>query len=102
MIFNRAEPEVAPLYELSFGKRPQEELYDLRSDPNYMNNLAADPAYQQTRQELHDQLMQILHEQNDPRVTESPPRFELPPYAGPNPAEWNAERARQAELMHGK
>jgi N-sulfoglucosamine sulfohydrolase len=101
MIFNRAEPEVAPLFDLAFGKRPQEELYDLRSDSDYMNNLASDPAYEKIREELHDQLMQILHEQNDPRVTESPPRFELPPYAGPNPPEWNAGREREEVLMHG-
>jgi arylsulfatase A-like enzyme len=100
MIFNRADPDVAPLFELGFGKRPQEELYDLRSDPDYMNNLASDPSYAQTRKQLHDQLMEILHEQNDPRVVESPPRFELPPYAGPNPEEWNQERIRQEALMH--
>ena len=93
MIHNRAEPEVAPLYELAFGKRPLEELYDLRSDPDYMANLATDPAYETTREQLHDQLVQILKEQNDPRVTESPPRFELPPYAGPLSEEWKQENA---------
>ena len=96
MIFNRAEPEVAPLYDLSFGKRPQKELYDLRSDPDYMTNLAADPAYQQTRQELHDQLMQILRDQNDPRIVESPIRFELPPFAGPISEDWKRESAAEA------
>ena len=100
MIFNRAKPEVAPLFELGFGKRPQEELYDLRSDPDYMNNLATDPAYEKTREQLHGQLMRILIEQKDPRVVENPPRFEFPPYAGPNPPEWDAERLRQEKLMH--
>ena len=96
MITNRAHEEVASLYDLAFGKRPQEELYDLRSDPDYMVNLAADPTYQQTRKELRDQLMQILRDQEDPRVVESPPRFELPPFAGPVSEEWKRETAAEA------
>lgn len=91
MITNRADPDVTPLFKLAFGKRPQEELYDLRSDPHYMTNLAADPDYAETRQQLHEQLMKILQEQDDPRVVESPPRFELPPYAGPIPKAWHIE-----------
>ena len=102
MIHNRADEDVAPLYELAFGKRPLEELYDLRSDPDYMANLATDPAYETTREQLHDQLMQILKEQSDPRVTESPPRFELPPYAGPLSEEWKQENASTPEPNHHK
>ena len=32
-------------YELAYGKRPREELYDLKSDPHQVKNVAADPAY---------------------------------------------------------
>jgi N-sulfoglucosamine sulfohydrolase len=32
------------LWELSFGIRPEEELYDCRKDPEQLNNIAADPA----------------------------------------------------------
>ena len=39
MIYNRGEKQVKPLYELAFGKRPLEELYDLRVDPDYMSCL---------------------------------------------------------------
>ena len=83
MIHNRAREDVRPLYELGFGKRPQEELYDLRKDPDYMENVAYDSEYEQVRAELNSRLMAVLNEQGDPRLTESPPRFELPPYAGP-------------------
>ena len=83
MIHHRAEEDVRPLYELGFGKRPQEELYDLRNDPHYMNNVASDSEYEQVRADLNSRLMALLQEQDDPRLTESPPRFELPPYAGP-------------------
>lgn len=85
MIHHRAEKEVRPLFELGFGKRPQEELFDLRTDPDYMNNLAQDPAYNAIRQQLHDRLMAQLRLQDDPRVTELPCRFEHAPYAGPVP-----------------
>ena len=91
MIYNRAEEDVKPLFELGFGKRPQEELYDLRKDPDYMQNVAYDSDYEQIRADLHSRLMSVLEEQNDPRITESPPRFEQPPFAGPAPAEWEAE-----------
>lgn len=83
MIHHRAERAVQPLFELGFGKRPQEELYDLRSDPHYMHNLASDPAYNSVRQALCEQLMQLLRQQNDPRLVEEPCRFEQAPYAGP-------------------
>ena len=94
MIYNRAREDVKPLFELGFGKRPQEELYDLRKDPDYMQNVAYDSEYEQIRADLHSRLMAVLEEQDDPRVTESPPRFELPPYGGPVPEEWHAENKR--------
>lgn len=83
MIHHRAEAEVQPLFELGFGKRPREELYDLRVDPDYMNNLANDPAYDAVREELATQLMGVLRAQDDPRLVETDCRFEAPPYAGP-------------------
>ena len=99
MIYNRAKPDVAPLFELGFGKRPQEELYDLNKDPHYMTNVAAEPEYEATREELHDRLLAILVEQQDPRLVESPPRFERPPYAGPVPDAWKRENATGVESL---
>nr|ABE03939.1 sulfatase [Theonella swinhoei bacterial symbiont clone pSW1H8] len=83
MIHHRADPDLVELFELGFGKRPREELYDLRGDPDYLHNVAADPAYEQVRQSLSERLMRVLREQNDPRVVEEPCRFEHAPYAGP-------------------
>ena len=94
MIYNRAEEDVKPLFELGFGKRPQEELYDLRNDPDYMQNVAHDSKYEQIRTALNSRLMSVLQEQDDPRITESPPRFEQPPFAGPLDEEWHAENMR--------
>ena len=94
MIYNRAREDVKPLFQLGFGKRPQEELYDLRKDPNYMQNVAYDSEYEHIRAGLYSRLMAVLQEQDDPRVTESPPRFEFPPYGGPVPEDWHAENKR--------
>ena len=83
MIHHRADEKVKHLFELGFGKRPQEELYDLRVDPHYMNNVAQESKYSSIRQDLCRQLMELLREQDDPRLVESPCRFEHEPYGGP-------------------
>jgi len=87
MIHHRAEADVRELFELGFGKRPREELYDLRVDPCYMNNVAGEPGYGDAQKELAATLMQVLRENDDPRVVESPCRYEHAPYAGPMPKE---------------
>ncbi len=82
MIHHRSEEAVRPLFELGFGKRPREELYELTTDPDYVHNRADDPRLAEIKEELHNRLMQVLQEQDDPRVTEDPCRFESQPYAG--------------------
>ena len=82
MIHHRGEEGVRRLFEMGFGKFPAQELYDLRVDPDHMNNVAQDPAYEGTRQRLSGQLMNVLREQQDPRVVEEDCRFERPPFAG--------------------
>ena len=88
MIHHREEQDVEPLYQLAFGKRPREELYDLNEDPHYMNNVADDPKYANVRQSLEERLLGILETQNDPRLMEQPCRFENEPYAGPLDPDW--------------
>ena len=83
MIQHREDLDVEPLFELGFGKRPREELYDLKRDPDYMKNVADDPAYDNVRGELEARLMKTLEEQDDPRLMEQPCRYEYEPYAGP-------------------
>ena len=83
MIHHREEHDVEPLYALAFGKRPREELYDLNEDPDYMHNVAADPAYANVRRQLEARLLAVLEAQDDPRLMEQPCRYEFEPYAGP-------------------
>ncbi len=82
MVHHRGEEDVQALFQLGFGKRPKEELYDLRVDPHYMNNVADDPAYGDIQKELAAKLMRVLRENDDPCLVESPCRFEHEPYAG--------------------
>ncbi len=46
--------------------RPFVELYDLEADPYELNNVADDPAYQDTRQQLDARLWQWLEQVSDP------------------------------------
>ena len=82
MIHNRKREDVRPLFALGFGKRPYEELYDLQKDRHCMHNAADDSGYGNIKKELKVKLLTILRDQKDPRIVESPCRFELPPYAG--------------------
>lgn len=67
-------------YNYAFGKRPGEELYDLRKDPDQTLNLASDPAYAKEREELAARLMNILTEAKDPRVLDNGKVYENPPF----------------------
>ena len=55
-------------FELGFGKRPLEELYDCRADPHQVRNLAGDPAHAEVRSELWGRLEAALRAGNDPRL----------------------------------
>jgi N-sulfoglucosamine sulfohydrolase len=55
-------------FELAFGKRSAEELYDMTSDPDCVKNLAADPKYTDTKARLWTQLTEELTAQGDPRI----------------------------------
>ena len=80
MIHHRGEERVKNLFEMGFGKFPAEELYDLREDPHYLNNVIGQSRYSPKRIELSQKLMALLREQEDPRVAEESCRFESSPY----------------------
>ncbi len=73
------------LYHLAFGKRPADELYDLKKDPGQLVNVAADPAYAKTMKKLKDQLFAELRKTGDPRLTGTGPDFDKYPYLGGAP-----------------
>lgn len=57
-----------PLFAHSFGKSPEEELFDIRKDPGCLTNLAANPAMKAVKQRLRDDLKKTLEAQGDPRI----------------------------------
>ena len=73
------------LYELAFGKRPSEELYDCQKDPEQLVNVADDPAYAEIKKELSDQLMKDLLATEDPRATGGGENFDTVTYLGHGP-----------------
>jgi len=80
IVTHRNEPEWRWYYDFAFGKRPGEELYDVRQDPDQVHNLAGDPALAEIKSELSSRLTKMLAEAKDPRLVEHPPRFERPPF----------------------
>ena len=56
------------MWELNFGRRPGEELYDLRADPDCMTNLAAEKPHAARREAMQKQLFADLEAQKDPRM----------------------------------
>lgn len=66
---HRLTPGMEKYWQLSFGKRGTEELYNLESDPECLINLAALPEYAQAKERLKNRLFDKLNEQDDPRMT---------------------------------
>lgn len=69
-------------YEMAFGKRVEEELYDLKDDPHSMTNLAYDPAYEELKAQLRKRMEKELTATGDPRMFGNGEIFETYPYVG--------------------
>lgn len=83
LVSQRNDPKWKPYFDRAYGKRPREELYDLKKDPQQMNNVAADPAYTGARALMESRLMDELKRTGDPRMVDDGKYFETPPLAGP-------------------
>lgn len=74
------------LYELAFGLRPSEELYDCINDPGQLNNLADNPDYYLVKGKLEALLMRELHHTGDPRAYDGTwKEIDEVPYLGHGP-----------------
>lgn len=82
MVAHADDPAVKPLFELSFGKRPAEELYDLKTDPDQIVNLAADPAYAGVKDGLGARVDGWMRETHDPRIDPAANVWDSYPYFG--------------------
>lgn len=79
----RHDPRWMHHFQLAYGKRPREELYDLEQDVQQIRNVATLPEYTEIRTELHEKLFEELHRSGDPRIVNDGHFFETPPLSGP-------------------
>ena len=68
-------------FDMSFGKRPEEELYDIRKDPDCVRNLAQVRKYSALRDSLRILLETQLKKDGDPRMSGDGDRFDDYPYS---------------------
>lgn len=69
-------------WQLNFGKRGSEELYNISTDPFCMNNLADVAAHAPRKQALQEEMKQRLIAQGDPRLLGQGEIFDQYPYTG--------------------
>ncbi|MGV3763949.1 MAG: sulfatase [Parapedobacter sp.] len=80
MMTHKDDSEVAPFFERAFMKRPVEELYDLRVDPDQLTNVVDVKRYAAVRRKLRKSLDRWMEETDDPRVDNGGDYLEDYPY----------------------
>jgi uncharacterized sulfatase len=75
-------------FNLSFAKRPAEELYDIIDDPACMNNLAELSSFRELKDGLWNELKEKLTQTGDPRVWGNEEIFESYEYTGNAKNSW--------------
>lgn len=83
IVTRRDEAGMDTFFEFAVGRRPAEELYDLKNDPHQTHNVAGKEDYSDVRKQLSQRLTMYLKDAGDPRVTEDGRTFENPPFTDP-------------------
>ena len=94
----RTSPLGWPYWAWSFGKRPQEELYDVERDPACAVNLAGLARYAERKAQLEAQLTARLEAEGDPRMAGQGDVFDGYPY-GEGPRRDFYRRYMQGEAI---
>jgi hypothetical protein len=72
-----------PYFDLCFGKRPAEEFYILKSDPDQINNVAARPEFAKIKNDLAAHVHEWMKTTQDPRAANPHTDFwDRAPYSG--------------------
>jgi N-sulfoglucosamine sulfohydrolase len=79
---HREEPGIQKVFDLCFAKRPAEELYDLRKDPDEINNVAGQAKYAKAQKQLRARLDQWMKATADPRAVKDDDHWDSYPYFG--------------------
>ena len=89
-------------YDLSFGKRLPDELYDLRRDPEGVNNLANDLYHAKILEEMRTKMMTMLREDKDPRALGEAAIFDTYQYVGGRGKGYETWLKAQEAKMNGE
>jgi N-sulfoglucosamine sulfohydrolase len=82
LVQNADREPFAHFLQLAVGKRPADELYDVRCDPGCLVNLAADRSHEPTLLRLRQTLFDYLKKTGDPRMGNDPDIFDTYPRFG--------------------
>ena len=85
-------------WDLNFGKRPGEELYNIANDPYCMSNIANEPSQLEIKETLRNILLTELEKQGDPRAIGEGEIFDKYKYAHSETADFYT-RFRNGEQM---
>jgi arylsulfatase A-like enzyme len=86
-------------WQMNFGRRVEEELYNIEEDPYCLNNLALDPSYSEIMNQLKLDMATRLEAQEDPRMAGNGDIFDS--YLYSNEADQNFyERFMAGEDVH--
>lgn len=83
MLERQADPAIAPSFQAGYGKCPAEELFDIRTDPGCLKNLAKEPRLRGSLAEFRRTLTAQLKAQGDPRLGPNPDIWESYPRYSP-------------------
>jgi arylsulfatase A-like enzyme len=85
LLAHQTNPAYAKHIALIFGKRPAEELYDVRTDPNQLINIAGEAKHAETLNYLRTRVDDWMKQTNDPRVDPANDDWDKFPYYGKAP-----------------
>lgn len=85
LLAHQHDQQIAPFTKRIFDKRPAEELYDLRSDPHQLNNVASQRGYATDIVALRKRVDDWMHQTMDPRIDPEYDAWDKYPYYGKAP-----------------
>jgi arylsulfatase A-like enzyme len=85
LLAHQNDPAYAKHIALIFGKRPAEELYDLRSDPSQIHNVASEAQHAATLKALRTRVDEWMKQTSDPRLDPNNDDWDKFPYHGKTP-----------------
>ncbi len=82
LLNKRDDPAITRYFHLATARRPSDELFDLKKDPQQLTNVATEPAYAAIRDRLKKELDGWQRKTGDPRATEDADPWDRYPYYG--------------------